>query len=141
MAKKMNDIWTSVIEEFEWIFPRDAERVVDWYPSGRYEITIKFDDGSKIIYNSMTQQKRPANLFSEANEDIEEEEWRKRYGKNLLLKLQLRDMTQEELSEMTGISRITINRYIKGKATPSTYNNHKLANALRCSPGELGDIF
>ena len=52
---------------------------------------------------------------------ISEDEFRRKVG--MIIKQMLTDkgMTQKELSLITGISIVSINRYIKGKATMSTY--------------------
>ena len=39
-------------------------------------------------------------------------------------------ITQKELSEMTGISEVSINHYISEKRIPSAANLERIANAL-----------
>ena len=68
---------------------------------------------------------------------ISEDEFRRKVG--MIIKQMLTDkgMTQKELSLITGISIVSINRYIKGKATMSTYNANKIANAFGCRLRDL----
>lgn len=42
-------------------------------------------------------------------------------------------VTQEQLSEMTGINRVSIAKYETGKAMPSVKNAGRLADALEVS--------
>ena len=48
-----------------------------------------------------------------------------------------RKMTLEELSELSGVNRVTINRYELGQRTPSVDMALKLASALGCTVEEL----
>ena len=68
---------------------------------------------------------------------ISEDEFRRKVG--MIIKQMLTDkgMTQKELSLITGISIVSINRYIKGKATMSTYNANKIENAFGCRLSDL----
>ena len=46
-------------------------------------------------------------------------------------------MTQYELSDKTGISKIQISKYVRGKAIPTFYNVELMANALGVTPNDL----
>lgn len=48
-----------------------------------------------------------------------------------------RNISQDELSELTNISRVSINKYINNKATPSVFNLGKIAKALGCTMDDL----
>lgn len=50
------------------------------------------------------------------------------------------DMTQEQLAQMVGVTRKTINTVEKGKYVPSTYLALKLAKVLGVSVEELFQI-
>lgn len=59
-------------------------------------------------------------------------------GKCLLLKqLKKSDMTQVELSELTGISRQQINEYIKNNRIMSLPNARIIASTLSCHIDDL----
>jgi len=49
-------------------------------------------------------------------------------------------ISQEELSERTGISQVMISKYLNAKATPSFYRIEQIARVLKCSVSELGNI-
>lgn len=44
-----------------------------------------------------------------------------------------RNLTQEELAEKSGLSRVTIGQIERGNAEPSVGNIHKIASALNCN--------
>lgn len=46
-------------------------------------------------------------------------------------------MTQQELSEMSGVNRVSIARYETTGANMTTKNAEKLADALQCTTDEL----
>lgn len=48
-----------------------------------------------------------------------------------------KDLTQEQLAQMVGVTRKTINTVEKGKYIPSTYLALKLAKALEVSVEEI----
>lgn len=59
-------------------------------------------------------------------------------GKCLLLEILKRaDMSQIELSELTGISKQQINEYISNSRTMSLFNAKIIAHVLKCSIDDL----
>lgn len=140
MARKMNEQWDVVIQQFERINFNLADRVVDWYPSGYQEITVKLDNGKTLVYNHITQKIRYVSDRSENITELDDEAWQAKFAEKLANKIRMFGITQEQLSEMTGISQVSISGYKKGKKMPSVLNCKKLAKALRCSISELADI-
>lgn len=134
--KKDKDYWTPVYDEFVRMNPEIGEQIVDWYPSGQMEITVKIKSGKKYSYDWM--QKLTTSLYDQDEEyDETEAEWRNRFARNLDHKLYNVGMSQDLLAFETGISPVTISKYIRARATPSTYNLRKIAQALKCSVSEL----
>ena len=134
--KKAKDFWTPIYEMFSNEHWSMAEHVVDWYPCGQYKIAIKLDDGTFHEYDWLTK----AVITLRDTEDTlpeTEAEWRLRFSRKLIQKLYRSSVSQSILSDKTGISKVTINRYIKCLATPSGYNLQKIARALSCSIDEL----
>lgn len=133
--KKMNKIWDSVFDDFEIHYPEIADRVVDWYPSSQMEITIKVEDGTKYRYDFF--DKSMYRIFTNQDNCDDEVGWRNKFARELNRKIRNFGYTQEKLSDVTGISRVTISKYSNGTATPSSYNLIKIAKALECSVSEL----
>lgn len=74
------------------------------------------------------------------NNRIDEMTWRKEFTKLLHNKLKCTGITEEQLAAETGISRITINKYLDQRATPSGYHLNLIAEYLKCSVSELAEI-
>lgn len=134
--KKDKNYWEPVFDEFIRMYPDLGEQTVDWYPSGQMEIVVKIKNGTKYTYDWMHKL---VTVIYDPEEDYDENEnkWRTTFSKNLDHKLHNVSKSQDLLAFETGISPVTINKYIKGRATPSAYNLRKIARALRCSVTEL----
>ena len=65
------------------------------------------------------------------------EEWAREFGKRLTRKIKSKNMTQEKLANVTGISQAAISKYTLGSSIPSGYKAFKICKALNCSIDEL----
>lgn len=132
-------MWEPVLREFEANYPFVASKTVDWYPVSHNHICVRTNDGQKYVYGfigaSLTKVHDPDESYSYDDEQL----WRKEFAKRLQYKMQINNMPRWKLSEITGISEVTISNYSNGKATPSMYNAGRLARALKCSVLELMD--
>lgn len=140
--KKGQNYWEPVFELFCEDYPELANRVIDWYPSGQMEITVKITDGDNKERYTYDMMSRAAYKIHKHYEDIDisEEEWKSEFARNLCRKMRNMCVTQEMLSERTGLSQVIISKYTNGKSIPSAYNIRKLAHALECSFAELTNI-
>ena len=64
-------------------------------------------------------------------------EFMREFGNNLAYQLTEYGISQRELSDELGISKSTINAYIKGVRMPSAKTINNLAVALRCDINDL----
>lgn len=131
------DRFKSILESFEQYYPNINERAVDWYPSGQMEIIVRTDDGNKYEYCCIDHSIKLVKNDNYNCEELDEKTWRELFSYKLHKKLYMSSLNQESLSSKTGISRVTISKYLNGKATPSVYNLEKIARALKCSINEL----
>ena len=108
-------------------------------PSGRYCIVAYLDDGTAFEFNSLDNTIRDVTkiYIHDTNDTLDEESWRKEFGHNLRKAIVNRGINQDKLSEMLGISRQMLTRYVKGTSTPSGYNISRLAKVLDCDVREL----
>lgn len=95
---------------------------------------INYEDGTSILYDDFDRSRRrlPSDIDS-----MSEQECRDEFGERLRRLMYKKRISQEELSEKTGINRTLISRYFHGKTTPSFYNVDKICKALGCSADEL----
>lgn len=129
--------WESIIDEFVLHYRYLADKIIGWYPSGQGEIIIMLKDGTKFRYDSIEKNTYPIYDPDEDNILEDELEWRKMFSNRLCAKMHKFGYNQSLLSEATGISQVTISKYINCKATPTAYNVQKLAKALHCNSFEL----
>lgn len=127
------DVCGPVLEDLEYYHPRVVTQMTDWHPISRNEIFIKTENGEQYTYSFIGHVLRKLKPPKSDIDILSEEEWREVFAEQLCYKMKARGIFQDRLSELTGISRVTINRYINGKATPSTYNIRRIAKALGCS--------
>lgn len=123
--------------DFNDYFPSFSRRTVDFYRSGRFEITVIFDDGRKAYYNYLTKNIRIIHLRSD---EYSEESWKHQFAITLTRKLADKQMTKRELSDATGISQMSLSNYTNEKSIPSAYAITRIADALECSVSELIDF-
>lgn len=117
-------------------YPFQGEHVVDWWPSGNYEINIRFDNGKVFFYNDLTGYSGPVKRFDGISE-IRQGEWTIRFAQRFTRALDEHNLTQKMLSERTGITEANLSLYSNGRAIPSAMTLSKLAKAIGCSADEL----
>lgn len=129
--------WSEIFEDFKRHRPGIEDRgIVEWFPSGRMEITILMADGTHTVYDYIDKSTTYYKKLRNSDEETEEQ-YQQNLGRYLRRAMGIKGITQKELAEITGISVITLSKYMNGKATPSSYNLRKLVNALGCSPSEI----
>lgn len=92
-----------------------------------YEILFIFTNGDKIIYDTHDNNFR--GVYPEGHE-LTDEEWNRSFKIRLRKIMNHRSITQDELADRLGVSRITINRYINGHTIPSCLMLRKISLAL-----------
>ena len=124
-----------VFHSFKTMFPAIARDVVhsEYSPStGELHMTLK--DGSMISYDQASRT-----MMTLKCDELQDDNFQFEFAKRLADKLASTGMTQSELSDITGISRQSIGRYINGSAIPTIPNLIAIARALNCSTSELID--
>lgn len=72
-----------------------------------------------------------------SDQDLDKESFKRIFGVLLRRALEHSGLTQEELSEKTGIQQARISDYLYGKHFPSFYQIDKMAKAMHCSVEDL----
>ena len=131
--------YESIISNYEKWHPGLYAKTVECKPSGYYSILACLADGSKIEYNDLDNTIRDVTRFynREANNTLDEESWKKEFGRRLRHLIAERGISQEELSDLTGISRQMLSRYVRGTSTPSGYILTRLSEVLDCDIRDL----
>lgn len=130
--------WNKIYEDFINHYPKWADKIISWTPSDEREIAIYTESGVNFCYDFYDKGIR---FFKDDKKysalDYSEEEWRDIFKRKLDRIMRIRGCDVDELSELSGISTITIYKYLRGDSTPSGYNTYRIALALDCSVGEL----
>lgn len=131
--------WKMVYDEFKSIYPNKRREVIYYESYGPSEILIFMKDGSKYVYN---QQYRRLRCVKEARpvpkpEPIGDKERLIIFSKKLRKIMRKQHINQRELSELTGISRQAINRYLNCERIPDIRTIWKIVDALECEPNDL----
>ena len=100
-----------------------------------WDVLIVYKDGKKVIYDRYTNYHR--NIFYASIHELTDEQEKKEFAERLRIMMKRKYITQEQLAELTGISRITISRYINGTCLPNVLVVRKFAKVLDCSMDEL----
>ena len=130
--------YEEILEDFKKYHPYMADGIDDWRPNGNAGIRVTMRDGKTYDFHSMSKTIR--NVDTRPVYDIEsfnEEEWRKVFADRLCEYMCTTGITQQSLSEYTGLSKGAINKYVNGLATPSGYALAKLAKAFDCNVMDL----
>lgn len=135
-----NNIWKNILRRYETNFPEYAKDTIYWYPSGHYEITVKLKDGRNFKYDEITNVTKRIHTITDEDPYTDERIWRMEFANRLRRRMMVCCLRQETLSEISGISTVTLSKYVNAKATPSTFHLRKLARALKCSTAELTDF-
>lgn len=135
------NMWEPVLRSFKENHEDLSERVVDWYPSGYLELTIKLNDGTRLTYDLVDDRIKYLHTIGNNKKIDNERMWRNNFSSNLRNRMRKMGMSQLTLSDLSGISNVTISKYLNAGATPSAYNLDRMAYALKCSRNELTDVF
>lgn len=132
--------WDSILSEFEFEYPELAKKVIDSYPSGQMELTVKLDDGNKLAYDYLMKTVRTIYNPKDESDYMPEDIYRKSFAAKLYNKMRVNGISQEELADMVGVSRVSMSSYMNGRSMPNIYILNKLAKALKCTITELGEV-
>lgn len=129
----------SIVEEnllrnFEMIDPLSFSKMVKYEMPDSFTLIAFLDDGTKLLYDSLTNSTR--RLKTDPRE-MTDEDMLTEFRYRLRHIMALRGFNQLRLAEETGISQVSISKYLNGKSDPSLLNLLKIARALDCSLDEL----
>lgn len=129
--------WNDMFDNFREMFPTIAEKVIDWWPSGREEITVRLSNGSSMVWRDVDRSARNVRVSVDG---LTEELWRKNFSYKLRDALASSGKTSQDVADEIGISRQMFSRYLNSRATPSYFVLDKLARVLRCTISDLTEV-
>lgn len=117
-----------IMSDIELQFPYIWNNIDDCCEIGYHEWLITLISGDRVIYDDLERTIR--NIHKD---DIDEQTVRDEFGIRMRKIMLHKGITQDDLSDMTGIQRTQLSNYITGRNSPSFYKVSKLAKALNCS--------
>jgi DNA-binding Xre family transcriptional regulator len=124
----------SVLENFKRYFPLIAADVVDVVNRTDTFVEVEVQNGIRLIYDDIDNTIRTLPIDSSG---MSEDECRREFGIRLRRLMYIKGITEDELSERTGITQPRLSGYIRGQNSPSFYKVDKIAKALDCSVDEF----
>lgn len=133
MSNKWN-VNDMLLESYKLYFPSFYKETVYVRDIDGWTLMVTLEDGDQYLYynDDHTIRRLPKDP-----EDMTEEECRKEFSRRLSRIMLFKGITQQILSDRTGIGQSRISDYMTGKNTPSFYKVDKIAKALGCSVDEL----
>lgn len=110
------------------------QNMISYYAINEWDLFIELQNGDKFIFDSH-HNTVTFNLYK--NGDLTEAQEMREFAKNLKKLLERNYMTQDDLANTIGVSRLTVNRYINGKRVPDYITLSKLAKVLKCSVNDF----
>lgn len=122
------------VERLKLYCPFIYREMVECYEGSCNELIVVTIGGDRFSYNTLNDTFR---RLPPDPDNITVEECAREFGERLYNKMYQEGVTQEILSERTGIHQVMISGYITGKHSPTFYNVDKIAKALGCSVDEF----
>lgn len=120
-------------EHMQMYWSNVTDDAVDVVYVGWLEIMVTVTNGTRYIYNDIDESIRRLPDCK----DMTEEECLREFGYRLRNIMRCRNISQEELSDITGIAQPRISNYMRGKISPGFYILDKIARALDCPIEDL----
>lgn len=133
-ASKQIDMYNRFLEKHK----RIGYSVIDWYYIGNSTLVLHTKHGDTYTYDD--KKRKVVRVMKEEDKVLgvmTEEDWRKEFALVLRDKMRKKGMKGYMLADKTGLSRITISKYVNATRTPSSYNLVLIADALGCLVSEL----
>lgn len=124
---------SNAYRNFAAYFPYVANSVVS-YNENDIGLSVELDNGERYMYDDI---ERTIRRLPNDSMNLSANEFKNEFGKRLHKIMRMKNISQRELSEKTGITQPMFSNYISGKTVPSFYMVDKIAKALNCS----ADIF
>ena len=133
MARSKAAFKQMLFEHMELYWSNVTRDAVDVEYIGRYELIVTVSDGTRYLYNDLDEGIRRL----PDRDNMTRQECASEFGYRLTNIMRFKNVTQEELSDITDIPQARLSEYITGRRMPGFYNVDKIARALDCSVDDL----
>ena len=128
--------WRMIFDDFKKTYPALWRRGTVFQPHDFMTILVTIPGVGKYTYEYYHKRLITIEEFEDEEakrwDRIEEYERRvEDFKVDIPRIMEERDLTQQDVSELTGISRVSINQYLSGKKTPKLSTIEKIYKGLR----------
>lgn len=139
----MIEAYKILYEQFKTEYDVEDFHVDWWEPTSNHGILVHMKNGDNIFYKN-TSESPEINTSYELDQygdyTMSDLEYKTAFSKKLQWYMLLREMSQKELSELTGINVSTLSHYMNGRRIPDLRATIRICRALDCSVEELTDL-
>lgn len=133
-----------MFDRFASTYPLLAKEMRYYHQCNGLQICVYLKDSAYCVYDYITNKIDQLIYPDEKEPYIEEDsfyeskqDYANYFSKNLRGWMHVRNMTSRELAKLSGISEVSISRYLNGKRIPDGYTIGKIANILKCKADDL----
>lgn len=130
--------YEDAFEQFRLRCPMWVDKAVKYVPRHETIIRVYLENGDYVDYDTRNETYRYISKDRlRERSTITDENCRSVFAKNLHELMRARLISQQELTERSGISQAMLSKYLREKSTPTLTNIKKIAQALDCGIEEL----
>lgn len=123
----------NLLKNFELYFPATFSKMLSYKIIDEL-VYAELNDGTIVRYddmrNSIKTVRRIDNELTEAQSRME-------LSRRIYNRMRKLGITQYELAAMTGLTEVTISRYMNCRSSPTYFSLSKIAKALKCTLDDL----
>lgn len=124
----------NIIYNLKLTYHNIYRRMVSYTVLTDYDILIKLDDGTRVLYDDFDKSYR---RLSYDIYNPSEESYGIEFGKRLTNLMYRKCITQYELAQRSGLSQSSISRYTNGTTIPSIYIFNRILSTLQLDEDEI----
>lgn len=109
----------------------------EWRRISSNEIEYETYDGERFVYSFITNEIRYITDCVDDNGEIDDGLWKEIFTNNLRRLIIKNGETQRSLANGIGVSLVSINKYVNGRAIPSAFVLHRMAKHFNCSVNDI----
>lgn len=130
--------YEDAFEQFRLRCPMWVDKAVKYVPRHETIIRVYLENGDYVDYDTRNETYRYISKDRlKERSTITDENCRSAFAKNLHELMRARLISQQVLTERSGISQAMLSKYLREKSTPTLTNIKKIAQALDCGIEEL----
>lgn len=113
----------------------DGVKVKTYEAISSHELLVEYVNGNKFIYDSYDGWS--SRYIPYDNDSLNEEDSKKEFRRILEYNMWAFGINENELSELLGVSRQMVSRYMTGKSLPSYTILKKMSEVFKCTVNDL----